>query len=396
MRAVAYLFNRYPEATLTTLRREVNAVAGTGLTVYRYAHRPSMQPLSGWLDRAEAEQTVYLTSGGLIPLLVSVISTLLLHPVRFLAAVRVMFKLRTTKFRHFGYLGISCRLLGHLKAAPVDIVHTHFAQNSAAVAMLVHVLGGPPWTMTVHGPEDIDSRALPNLAMKVRAASTTIAISRCAKDAVLNATGSATTKVRVLGMGVDELYLAAPVPLPRGGPIVCTARFVDRKGHAVLIEAIDILKAKRLRPKVNLIGDGRLRAEVMADVERRGLSGQIEFCGWQAEESIREHIDASAFMVLPSYAEGLPVSIMEAFARARPVIASNVGAISELVEDGINGALVDAGDYDGLADAIENFVTRDAESLYELGLCGRSAVAFHHDARKNGEALVMIWKEIVG
>jgi hypothetical protein len=67
MRAVAYLFNRYPEATLTTLRREVNAVAGTGLTVYRYAHRPSMQPLSGWLDRAEAEQTVYLTSGGLIP-----------------------------------------------------------------------------------------------------------------------------------------------------------------------------------------------------------------------------------------------------------------------------------------------------------------------------------------
>jgi glycosyltransferase involved in cell wall biosynthesis len=394
MRAVAYLLNRYPEATLTTVRREVRAVSDAGLTVYRFAHRQSLQPLASPADLAEAEQTQYLAAGSLMPLLLSLIRTCLRNPTKFIAALRVIFKLTPKSFRHAAYLAIACRFIERLGAAPVDLIHTHFAQNSAIVAMLARALGGPPWTMTVHGPEDIDADHLPGLASRVRAASTTVTVSQHAADVVLDVVGPGSVDVRVVGMGVDDFYLEEPVPIHEGSPIVCIARFVERKGHSVLIEALDILKSWDVLPLVQLIGDGPLSAEVSADVERRGLSNQIKFLGWQSEKDIRQCIDASAFLVLPSYAEGLPVSIMEAFARSRPVIASNVGAISELVQNGVTGMLVTPGNALCLAKAIEALLANKPNVLFDMGLRGRKIVEQRHDSRKSAVSLLKIWQNI--
>lgn len=395
MRAVAYLFNRYPEATLTTLRREVHAVVGTGLTVRRFAHRPSLQPLAGQADRAEADRTRYLAAAGLLPLLLSLIGSLLRHPVRFVAALRIMLNLRPPAFRHIGYLAMACRLTGYLRGEQIDLVHTHFAQNSAVVAMLAHALGGPPWTMTVHGPEDLDIGNRDGLAMKVRAAGTTIAISNFAANSIRRAVAPHAAKVHVVGMGIDAFYLEAPVSIKSGSPIVCVARLVARKGHFVLIDAIDRLKSQGFRPTVELIGDGPLKEDLSAMIERRGLSEQVKFCGWQSEEGVRRRIDASSFVVLPSTAEGLPVSVMEAFARARPVIACDVGAISELVHDGVNGALVAPDDPRSLADALATFASKKPDELFQMGLLGRCEVAERHDARKNAETLVRIWQATI-
>ena len=394
MHAVAYLFNRYPEATLTTLRREVHAVTRSGLTVCRFAHRPSLQPLASPADRSEAERTEYLAAGGMIPLLPGLIKSCVRHPVKFTAALWIVLRLRPVAWSHVGYLAMACRLVDSLRAARVDLLHTHFAQNSAAVAMLARCLGGPPWTMTVHGPEDLDSTHRPGLEMRVRSASRTIAISRFAANSIRGAALPNAAEVAVIGMGIDDAYLEAPVPVEAASPIVCVARLVARKGHSILIDAIGMLESRGIRPTIELIGDGPLKEDLMASVERLGLSDRIRFCGWQSEQDVRSMIDAAAFLVLPSNAEGLPVSIMEAFARARPVITSNVGAVSELVHDGVNGALVTPGDPRSLADAIGKFTAKAPGELFRMGLLGRAEVVERHDARKNAETLVRIWRDI--
>lgn len=179
---------------LTTLRREVHAVAGSGLTVHRFAHRPSLQPLASQTDRAEAEQTEYLAAGGMMPLLPSLVRACLRHSVKSAAALRILLRLRPVAFRNVGYLAMACKLAGSLRAAQIDLLHAHFAQNSAAVAILAHTLGEPPWTMTVHGPEDLDSAHLCGLGMRVRSASTTIAISKLAANSIRHAVAPNTAR----------------------------------------------------------------------------------------------------------------------------------------------------------------------------------------------------------
>lgn len=395
MRAIAYLFNRYPEATLTTLRREVHAVEATGLTVYRFAHRPSVQPVASGADRFEADRTRYLASGRLVALLSALIRVALQRPRKFIAALWIMLTLRPMSFSQVGYLAIACRLMDDLSAKPVDILHIHFAQNSAAVAMMVQALGGPPWTMTVHGPEDIDDRNLKGLSVRVSAANATITISDHAAEVVRGVIASPFLNVHVVRMGVDAFYLAPPAPIPPVRSLICIARFVRRKGHSILIDAVDMLRSRGIRAVVNLIGDGPLQPEVSYQVERRGLSPQVKILGWQSEKAIREYIDASTFLVLPSYAEGLPVVIMEAFARARPVIASNVGAVNELVQDGLSGLLVPPGDAGDLANAIEQLLSTETSLLFDMGLHGRRKAVEQSDATKNGKELAAIWDGIL-
>lgn len=393
MRAVAYLFNRYPEATLTTLRREVRAVEQTGLTVCLFAHRPSLQPLASAADKDEAERTKYLAASGLMPLFRSLLRVSVRHPRRFLAALVYIARLRPIDIRKFGYLAVACHLLESLKVAPVDVIHVHFAQNSAVVALITRALGGPPWTMTVHGPEDTDTSHMVGLAARARAANGTMAISRVAANTVRTAVDDRSFPVRVQYMGVDDYYLAAPRPLQDKKRIICIARFVERKGHIVLIAALDILRSRNMLPQVDLVGDGPVRDSVHDDVEHRGLSSHVNFRGWQSEEEVRDSIDASCLMVLPSFAEGLPVSIMEAFARERPVVASDVGAINELVEHNISGILVKAGDIGGLAQALEDMMTKDIDTLSAMGRRGHAAVRERHQAARNASDLVSFWEK---
>ena len=286
---------------------------------------------------------------------------------------------------------MACRLATDLRAARAEVLHAHFAQNAAAVAMLAHALGGPPWTLTVHGPEDIDPAWLPQLAARVRDAKVIVAISRQSAAAVRTVAPDG-AEVRVLGMGVDGSFLRPPIPVPEPSRFICISRFVERKGHIVLIEAMQSLKSRGIAASCRLIGDGPLKDLLESEIEQKELSDCFEFCGWQSEPSICSSLDAASFLVLPSYSEGLPVSIMEAFARGRPVVATAVGAVGELVRDGVNGLLVAPGKSEQLADAMAKLLSRSAAELFAMGLRGRAEVEARHDARKNAAVLTDIWR----
>lgn len=394
MRVVAYLVNRYPETSLTGVRREIDAVGDSGMRVLRFAHRPSLQPLASDKDRLEASATEYLAEGSSGPLALALFRVLVTHPRRFAGSLRKLLTLRPLGFSHIAYLALACRLFERLKAEGVDHLHTHFAQSSAAVAMLTHALGGPPWTMTIHGPEDLEPGNSRRLATLSLAANKAVAISEWAAAATRRSVEPSNIDVRVVGMGVADEYLSPTVAMNDSGPLVCVGRLDNRKGHAVLLESLTLLRQAACTPSVELIGDGPCRDALAMEIERRGLTRQVTICGWLSERGVREKLDACRFLVLPSLAEGLPVAIMEAFARARPVIATDVAGIRELVRDDENGLVVAAGDPVGLSHAIKALLSQSTDELSRLGLCGRAAVLDRFDSKRNAQALIGIWREI--
>jgi glycosyltransferase involved in cell wall biosynthesis len=390
--SVAYLVNRYPEASLTAIRREIAAVEHAGFAVVRFAHRPSAQPLAGERDRLESGRTGYLATGNPIAMLIPLLAALIARPAGVAKAATLLGRLRMRNLRGLSYFLLACRLREGLSAAGVTRLHVHFAQSSAVVAALAEALGGPRWTLTVHGPEDLEDGHRHLLSVLAGAAAGTVAISDWAAAAVEQSTAPERVAVGVVRMGVDEACLAHPVPVPASGPIACVARLDDRKGHRVLFDALGILRSRGAQPFVELVGDGPAREALEAEARQRGLSAQVRFQGWQTEEGVRASLDRSRFLVLPSHSEGLPVAILEAFARARPVIATAVAGIPEVVEDGRNGRLVPAGDAGALADAIGELLALTPAQLQALGDRGRLVVEKRFQSKQNAGLLLRLWK----
>ena len=120
-----------------------------------------------------------------------------------------------------------------------------------------------------------------------------------------------------------------------------------------MVEAARVLAERGAKFELLLAGDGEMRQAIEEQIARYGLEAQIRITGWISSDAVREELLAARALVLPSFAEGLPVVIMEAMALRRPVISTYVAGIPELVRSGEHGWLVPAGDVEALADAMQ-------------------------------------------
>jgi colanic acid/amylovoran biosynthesis glycosyltransferase len=127
-----------------------------------------------------------------------------------------------------------------------------------------------------------------------------------------------------------------------------------------------------------LAGDGPLRGEIEAAIEGQGLGNTIRITGWISSDGVRDEILAARALVLPTFAEGLPVVIMEAMALRRPVLSTYVAGIPELVRDGENGWLIPAGSIDELMAAMEDCLSRSSEEIQRMGDAGHRRVIERH------------------
>ena len=256
--------------------------------------------------------------------------------------------------------------------------------------MLGHLLGGPKFSFTVHGPEEFDSPRALSLGRKMALADFTVAISQFGRSQLCRwAAPGSWDSIKVVHCGIEPAKFAKPAPLPTGPRrLVAIGRLVEQKGQLALIEAM----ARTETPvALTLIGDGEMRPEIEARIERLGLRDRITLTGWVDEDRIRAELDAAHALVMPSFAEGLPMVIMEAMAAARPVIATYIAGTPELVQEGKTGWLVPAGDIDALATAIDTFAKTTPAKLAKMGEAARSRVLERHDvsteARKLAELI---------
>jgi glycosyltransferase involved in cell wall biosynthesis len=176
----------------------------------------------------------------------------------------------------------------------------------------------------------------------------------------------------------DEFFEPARPIDPASRVLVCVGRLSPQKGQLLLVEAFADALDRGVDAELVLVGDGELRAQIEALVERRGIQKRVRITGWMSGADVRRELLAGRALVLPSFAEGLPMVIMEAFALGRPVLSSYVAGIPELVVPGENGWLVPAGARDTLTEAIAQIMATPAAELDAMAARGRAAVKIRH------------------
>lgn len=383
---VAYLVNQYPKVSHSFIRREIQALERQGVTVHRYAMRSDAESLTDQQDHAESKLTRYLLAGGVLPLCSALLRTLLGSPLALWRAARSALQLARGGDRpwplYLVYLAQACLLRRWLADAGTGHLHAHFGTNSAAVAMLTRRLGGPPYSFTVHGPEEFDRPEALHLGLKVHHAAFVVAVSSYGRGQLCRWISAGDwNKVRVVRCGLDpDFYRLGAAPVPSLSRLVCVGRLCAQKGQLLLVEAINLLVREGVAVQMVLAGDGEMRAQIEARVRELQLQAQVRITGWLSSGQVRQEILASRALVLPSFAEGLPVVLMEAMALRRPVLTTYVAGIPELVRAGADGWLFPCGDLGALVAALRACLSATNESLTRMGVMARERVLARHDA----------------
>lgn len=396
---IAYFINQYPKVSHSFIRREILALDRQGFEVQRIALRGWDAELVDEEDRQEQTRTRYVLQDGLLPLLIASFSTFFTSPSRFLCtlglALRVGWHAERSLPYHLIYLAEACRILPWLKSFGAMHVHAHFGTNSAEVVMLAHALGGPSYSFTVHGPNEFDKPQFLGIGEKVRRSAFVVAISSYGRSQLFRWVDHARwPKVKVVHCGLEPaFYTVEPTPPTATPRLVCVGRLCEQKGQLLLVEAVHRLARKGIKFELVLVGDGEMRAEVEGLIARYGLVGQVRITGWISSDGVREEIIAARGLVLPSFAEGLPVVIMEAMALRRPVLTTYVGGIPELVRPGENGWLVPAGSIDELTAAMEDFFSKPLDELRKMGEAAYLRVVERHSIDTEAAKLAELFRE---
>jgi len=385
---LAYLLNTYPQPSHSFIRRELRALERAGHDITRLAMRCSAMPLVDRADQEEAERTSYVLDRGAFGLLGALFLQALRTPVRGAQALALALRVgRASKrgmLRHLIYLAEAAEVTQRCRREGVAHIHAHFGTNATCVAMLVHALGGPGYSFTTHGPEEFDDPRGLSLGLKLDRAAFAVAVSQFGRSQLQRWASFATwERLKVVHCTIEpEAFPTPPAPLPKGPlRLVSIGRFAEQKGQMILIQAMRQLREAHPGIHLSLVGDGAMRGDLQAAIDRYGLGQQITLTGWLDEAGVRDEITRAHALVMPSFAEGLPMVVMEAMACARPVIATYIAGIPELVRPGSTGWLVPAGDEDALIEAIGELAKAGTETLAQMGRKGQDRVLRRHDAK---------------
>ena len=388
-----YLTGEYPRVTDTFIQREVAALRAQGITIMTASiRRTGPEHLVGEEQIAEAAQTFHVLEAAKHPLrLAAAKLRLLRHPGRFFRAFALAWRtapggLRNWLWQMF-YFAEAIMLADHMQRHGVRHLHNHIAKASCTVAMLASELSGIPYSFTLHGPDIFFAPDHWRLDEKIARARFVACISEfCRAQAMIFSDRALWDKLHIVHCGIDP---ARYDPAPRQGPphLTFVGRLAAVKGVPVLLEALSFLKGELPRLRVTLIGDGPERARLEQDAADLGLRDVVDFAGYRSQSEVARALKVTDALVLPSFAEGVPVVLMEAMAAGRPVISTYVAGIPELVQEGVTGWLVPAGDDAALAEAVLALEAMSAEERAALGRAGRARVLERHDMYREAEKL---------
>lgn len=393
---LAYLLNSYPMTSTTFIRREIAAIERAGIPVQRFAVRHWSERLVDPQDMSERGRTEYLLTGKSGRLMGGLARHALSRPRSFGEALDAIGEMQRAAggglVRHTAYLAQAIRLRKRCAALGIDHVHAHFSTNAATVAMLCRLLGGPRYSFTVHGPDELEELAANSVTDKVRHAAHVVAISQYCRDRLCaHLPEHLWDRIRVVPCGVDlSDYPETPSPPPMSARLLSVGRLCPQKGQTEIPAAVAAVVPQHPGLSVVLIGDGESRAAIEREITGTATGGRVKLLGWRTNAEVRRRIGETRALLLPSHAEGLPIVIMEAFAMGRPVIATRIAGVPELVDEKC-GWLVEPGDAEGLAAAIGAAMAADKTTLAKMGREGRKRVAARHDVDRIAPQLIALF-----
>ena len=398
---LAYLTNQYARASDTFIRGEVRELREHGYTVKTFSIRRAHDQQFNEEIRNEQDNTTYLLECGFIALLTAAATEAATHPMRVLSAFRLAMKLRSPGVKsliwHLAYLVEAAFLARRLRALGVQHLHNHLAGNSATVAVLAARMARISTSTTIHGPHEFF--VIPEIALGQKIAESSFfacITSFCKSQCMIWSDPEHWGKLHEVHCGLDARFIDAnPSGMPERPRLMSVSRLAPEKGQLLLVEAAARLKREGVDFELVLVGDGPMRDCLKQAIEEYRLEGCVELAGWKGSDEVAAMLGDCRALVMSSFAEGLPVVIMEAMAMGRPVISTCVAGIPELVKHGENGWLVPAGDVDALAEAMREALETPIDRLTEMGRAGRDAVRDRHDIRKEVAKLAELFEATI-
>lgn len=274
-----------------------------------------------------------------------------------------------------------------------DVVHAHFATEPAAAAASLAQECRVPFTFTAHG-YDVYRRPPADWPQRARAASAVITVSGANARHICARAWAAPEHVHVVPCGVDvDRFRPAQTNGRRGAHIVCVARLRPVKNLELLIDACAELRAGGLEFRCTIVGDGSRRAELADAARRLGLQTVVTLVGAQDQEAVLRWWQSATVAALTSHSEGMPVCLMEAAAVGVPAVATAVGGVPELVDDGKTGVLVAPGDRAALVGALSRLI-KEPQFATQLGSAARLKAVREYSVQRAVDELLRIWSNL--
>ncbi len=402
---IGYITSQYARASDTFIRGEVKELRRLGHTVVTFSVRRAEQAQVVDAEVAtEQANTHYLLAGPqeLRRLPLAAVVEAVRSPRRFARSLAMALAIGPGGLKgrvwQIAYLLEASLLAQLIRHTGVQHIHDHIGENSGTVAMLASVLAGVSYSMTVHGPSMFYAPERWGLGTKIKHAAFVACISEfCRSQCMAFSAVDDWDRLKIVRCGVDERFLAeTPAAVSPTNRLVCVGRLSQEKGHVPLIRAVAKLVKEGVSLQLILVGDGPMRPLIERLIREHSLGSHVTITGWRNSAEVREEILQARALVVPSFAEGLPVVIMEALALGRPVVSTSIAGIPELVQPGVDGWLVPAGSVAALADALRSALQTPVERLTEMGLAGRRQVLEMHDARCEAKKLVQLFRQAIG
>ena len=426
MTRVAYLVGRYPAISHTFILREVEELRRLGADVATISiHRTPEAELLSDADRRERASTFAVLPIAAPRLLWTHARAFAAAPAAYARTLAYALRTATPGLRgrlwRLFYFAEAMVVQRHCRSAGIRHLHAQFADTATDVALLVASYENarrPPsraagsrdaaasrsrspftWSLAVHGPVEFYNVEQYALAAKLADARFAVAISDFGRSQLMTlAAPERWDDVHVVHCGVDPDVYAPPPPRPArpAEPTLLTVgRLVEKKGLPILLEALAALRAQGTAARLVVVGDGPARADFEAVARRLGVAEHVEFAGAVGQDEIRARYAAADVFCLPSFAEGIPVVLMEAMAMELPVVSTAIMGIPELIADGVEGRLVPPGRADLLAAALAALLA-DPDQRAAMGRAGRAKVTADFDVRASAQQLQRIFDDALG
>lgn len=400
---LAYITTGYPYVSHTFIQNEVLALRALGVQIDTYAVR--REPLSECRTAADREawQTTYaLRPPKLLDHLRAHLAGMLTRPARYRDALSRALAMGSGSpgevLRHVAYFLQAVVLWDRCRRRQVVHVHAHFANVASDVSLLAARLGGPEfgWSFTMHGPTEFYDVHRHRLSEKVAEARFVVCISEFARSQLMAVSSPENwDKLHVVHCGVDIERFSPPGRPHAAEPvrIICVGRLVPEKGQALLLQATAQLRHEGHQLVLVLVGDGPMHDYLKDTARALRLDETVEFRGAVGHDVVDGLLGEADIFCLPSFAEGVPIVLMEAMAMGLPVVASRVMGVPELIQDGISGRLVSPGALADLVAVLRELVA-DARLRGQLGRAGRKRVQAEFDLSTSARQLRSLYERL--
>ena len=399
---IAYLLSQYPAVSHTFFLNEVLALRARGLVI-ETASINSIRPPAGGFPAAEMEEssrTFYIKATPKPTILATLFKTLFTRPGVILRGLSAALRLRPWDIPGTGYALfylVEAILLGDwMIRKECAHLHVHFGGSVATVGMLTSIAWEIPYSLTIHGPEEFYDVGSSFLEQKLRLATFVTCISHFCRSQLLKISPVAGwPKFHICRLGV-QTKVFVPVPAPAGGRkvlhIVNVGRLHPAKGQMILLNSFRELNRRGLSARLSIVGDGDGREALLDFIHRNDLEDTVTLHGALSHPATRELLGTADLFVLPSFAEGVPVALMEAMSMEIACISTFVAGIPELIEPGDEGILVPPSSVHALTEAMALLLT-EPDRRQRIASAGRHKVLSSYDLSININHLIDVFEQ---